>query len=60
MKTILYVNDVLNINLATLEFSCYLCNLSRSKLVGIFLENLDSEVRAAKVIKEVTMEVKPV
>lgn len=56
MKKILYVTDVLRLDVATLDFACYLCNLSRSKLVGIFLENIEGEARSSKVIKEVAME----
>lgn len=56
MKKILYVTDALKLAPATLDFACYLCNLSHSRLVGVFLENLDNEVRTTRVLKEVAME----
>lgn len=56
MKKILYVTDVLKLDLATLDFACYLCSLSCSKLIGIFLENLEHEVRSASLLQEAAVQ----
>ncbi len=56
MKKILYVTDVVKLEPATLDFACYLCALSHSKLTGIFLENLAKENRPAKMLKETAIE----
>jgi len=56
MKKILYVTDVLKLDLATLDFACYLCSLSHSGLVGVFLENLNNEFRSASLLKETAMQ----
>ncbi|UPK72721.1 universal stress protein [Chitinophaga filiformis] len=56
MKKILYVTDVVKLDPATLDFACYLCNLSHSKLTGIFLENLRGEARSGKMLKETALE----
>ncbi|SHN28575.1 universal stress protein [Chitinophaga sp. CF418] len=56
MKKILYVTDVVKLDPSTLDFACYLCNLSHSKLTGIFLENLTNESRSVKMLKETAME----
>jgi hypothetical protein len=56
MKKILFVTDVVKLEPATLDFACYLCALSHSKLTGIFLENLVKETRPAKVLKESAIE----
>lgn len=52
MKKILFVADAVTLDVATLDFACYLCNLSKSKLIGIFLENLVKESRPVSVLKE--------
>lgn len=56
MKKILYVTDVVKLEPSSLDFACYLCELSRSKLTGIFLENLVRETRPAKMLKETAIE----
>ncbi|MCF6405318.1 universal stress protein [Chitinophaga filiformis] len=56
MKKILYVTDVVKLEPSTLDFACFLCNLSHSKLTGIFLENLTNESRPVKMLKETAME----
>jgi len=43
----LFVTDGLTINMAALDFATYLARLTRSKLTGIFLENLVDEKRSA-------------
>jgi len=47
MEKILFVTDGLCINMAALDFATYLARLTRSKLTGIFLENLVDEKRTA-------------
>ena len=56
MKKILYVTDVVKLDLSSLDFACYLCELSHSKLTCIFLENLVREARPAKMLKETAIE----
>jgi hypothetical protein len=57
MKRILYITDSIKPDTSTLDFACYLCNLSHSALTGIFLENLVNEVRSVKALKEMAMKV---
>lgn len=45
MKKILLAIDGINIDMPALDFACYLCRLTRSKLTGVFLENLVAEER---------------
>lgn len=45
MKKILLAIDAVNLNNNALEFACYLARLTRSKLTGVFLENLVAEER---------------
>ncbi|HVM89617.1 MAG TPA: universal stress protein [Puia sp.] len=40
MRKILLTIDALNINAATIDFACYIARLTRSKLTGVFLENI--------------------
>lgn len=47
MEKILFVTDGLTINMAALDFAAYVARLTRSKLTGIFLENLVDEKRLA-------------
>ncbi|MVT08736.1 adenine nucleotide alpha hydrolase family protein [Chitinophaga tropicalis] len=56
MKKILYVTDAVKLEASALDFACYLCTLFRSKLTGIFLENLYKEARPAKMLKEAALE----
>ena len=56
MKKILYVTDVVKLDPSSLDFACYLCELSHSKLTGIFLENLVSESRPARMLRETAIE----
>lgn len=52
MEKILFVTDAINMNLKSLDFAAFLCELTHSKLTGIFLENLANERRPAEAIKE--------
>lgn len=45
MEKILVAIDALNPDKHVLEFACYLSRLTRSKIVGVFLENLVAEER---------------
>ena len=40
MKKIILAVDAVNLNTHTIDFACYLAKLTRSKLTGIFLENM--------------------
>ncbi|MEC5142480.1 universal stress protein [Chitinophaga sp. 212800010-3] len=52
MEKILYVTDAVKLNRVALEFACYLCNLTHSKLTGVFLENKELELRSGEYIRE--------
>jgi len=39
-------------NMECLDFACFLCNLTHSKLTGAFLENLEHEVRSKETLLE--------
>ena len=43
MEKILFAIDATRLNKVSLEFTCYLARLTRSKVTGIFLENLATE-----------------
>lgn len=45
MEKILLAVDAINLNKNTLEFACYLGRLTKSKVTGVFLENLVAEER---------------
>ncbi|RAJ76786.1 hypothetical protein CLV59_108307 [Chitinophaga dinghuensis] len=45
MEKILFITDAMAINPQALDFAMFLCNLTHSKLTGIFLENLEYEGR---------------
>lgn len=45
MEKILLAIDAVNLNKNALEFACYLGRLTRSKIIGVFLENLVAEER---------------
>ena len=51
MEKILLAIDAINPDKNSLEFACYLAHLTKSKLTGVFLENLLSEERP--VLKQV-------
>ncbi len=52
MEKILFVTDAITINPQALDFAMFLCNLTHSKLTGIFLENLEYEERPLTLLKE--------
>ncbi|HVI45077.1 MAG TPA: hypothetical protein VM802_09405 [Chitinophaga sp.] len=52
MEKILYVTDAVKLNRECLEFACYLCNLTHSRLTGVFLENREMELRSKEYIQE--------
>ena len=45
MEKILLAIDAINLDKNSLEFACYLAQLTKSKVTGVFLENLMSEER---------------
>jgi hypothetical protein len=45
MKRILLGIDSLKLEMDALDFACYLANLTKSNLTGVFLENIDHEER---------------
>ncbi|WPQ60458.1 universal stress protein [Chitinophaga sancti] len=51
MKKILYVTDALNLHLENLEFAGYICGLAQSKLLAVFLENDELEMRTESMIR---------
>lgn len=52
MEKILYVTDAIKLHIPSLDFACFLCNLTHSKLTGVFLKNEEGEVRSAEILKE--------
>lgn len=55
MKKILYITDAVKLNIQRLDFACFLCNLTDSKLTGIFLENREHEARSPAFIRELAI-----
>lgn len=51
MKKILYVTDALELHLEDLDFAAYVCGLAQSKLLAIFLENDEAEMRTDSMIR---------
>lgn len=52
MEKILFVTDAVKLNIQHLDFACFLANLTRSRLVGVFLENLEHEVRSKETLQQ--------
>lgn len=53
MDKILYVTDAVQMNMQCLDFACFLCNLTHSRLTGAFLENMEHETRSRHAIQHV-------
>lgn len=51
MKKILYVTDALDLHLENLEFAGYIAGLAKSKLLAVFLENNEGEMRSESMIR---------
>jgi len=51
MEKILYVTDAIKLDIQNLDFACFLCNLTHSKLTGVFLKNEEAEVRTPEKIQ---------
>lgn len=51
MKKIIYVTDALDLQLDNLEFAGYIAGLAKSKLLAVFLENDESEMRTDSMIR---------
>ena len=43
MEKILLAINPAQVNVNTIDFACYIANLTRSRLIAIFLENLEGE-----------------
>jgi hypothetical protein len=56
MKKILFVTDALDMHLETLDFAGYICGLAKSKLLAIFLENVESDTRPGSMIRKAAMD----
>src|SRR6185369_5800965 len=52
MEKILLAIDAIHLNKNALEFACFLGRLTKSKVTGVFLENLEAEKRP--VLKQLT------
>ena len=55
MEKILFVTDAVKLNMQHLDFACFLANLTRSKLTGIFLENLEWELRSKETLQQLAV-----
>ncbi|GEP93601.1 hypothetical protein SAMN05660909_05512 [Chitinophaga terrae (ex Kim and Jung 2007)] len=55
MEKILFISDAVSMSRECLNFSCYLGNLTHSKVTGVFLENLDSELRSSEDLAEIAV-----
>ncbi|MBO9729848.1 MAG: universal stress protein [Chitinophaga sp.] len=55
MEKILFISDAVTMNRECLDFSCYLGNLTHSKVTGVFLENQELELRSAEAIEEIAV-----
>jgi hypothetical protein len=52
MEKILFVTDAVKQDTSCLDFACFLCNLTHSKLIGIFLENVEMETRSKSTLQK--------
>ncbi len=59
MEKILYVTDAITLHKPSLEFACFLGNLTHSRIVGIFLENMELEDRSKETIQEKSLTAAP-
>ena len=55
MEKILFISDAVAISRQCLDFSCYLSNLTHSKVTGVFLENQEMELRSSEAIQEMAV-----
>ncbi|MGO4292174.1 hypothetical protein [Chitinophaga sp. RAB17] len=55
MEKILFISDAVTMSRECLDFSCYLGNLTHSKVTGIFLENQELELRSSEDIQEIAV-----
>ncbi len=55
MEKILFVTDAVKLNMQHLDFACFLANLTHSRLTGIFLENLEREVRSKDTLQQLAV-----
>lgn len=55
MEKILFISDAVAMSRECLDFSCYLGNLTHSKVTGVFLENQELELRSSEAIQEMAV-----
>ncbi|HEY9258567.1 universal stress protein [Chitinophaga sp.] len=55
MEKILFISDAISMSRECLDFSCYLGNLTHSKVTGVFLENQELELRSPEMIQEMAV-----
>lgn len=55
MEKILFISDAITMSRECLDFSCYLGNLTHSKVTGVFLENQEMELRSREAIQEMAV-----
>jgi nucleotide-binding universal stress UspA family protein len=55
MEKILFVTDAVKLNMQHLDFACSLANLTSSRLIGVFLENLEYELRSKEILQQLAL-----
>jgi len=55
MEKILFISDAVAMSRQCLDFSCYLGNLTHSKVTGVFLENQEMELRSGETLEEMAV-----
>lgn len=55
MEKILFVTDAVKLNMQHLDFACFLANLTHSRLIGVFLENLEYEARSKETLQQLAV-----
>ncbi|MBS0030687.1 hypothetical protein ACTJJ0_24500 [Chitinophaga sp. 22321] len=55
MEKILFISDAVSMSRECLDFSCYLGNLTHSKVTGVFLENQEMELRSSETLQEIAV-----
>jgi hypothetical protein len=55
MEKILLAIDAMKPDIKSLDFACYIANLTKSKVTGVFLENLVSTENREKIFIPITL-----
>ena len=55
MEKLRFISDAVALNKQCLDFACYLGNLTRSKVTGVFLENQELELRSGESLREIAV-----